>query len=109
MTRIRLERAGFGVGDISLIMDCSEKLNKCRRGQIQTEHWDNTAITIEVAVCEAYPRCKGTPYALPRAPYLPHTCLFSTCCHPATATATTVPRKGGWRGARAGATYGRTG
>ena len=77
MTHARLQRAGFVAGDISLIMDYSEKLNKCRRGQIQTEHWDNTAMTIEVAVCEAIRPTLDIQVhpirpVLTCAPYVPH-------------------------------------
>ena len=53
-TLMRLLRAGFAPGEVTLIMDYSEKLNKCRRQQIQSEHWDTTAMTLEVAVIEAY-------------------------------------------------------
>ena len=103
MTRARLEREGFGAGDISLIMDYSEKLNKCRRGAIQTEHWDNTAMTIEVAVCEAIrPTLDAEVRSIAsRAPLpVPYTCLFSTlplcCCHNCTG------RGGGRAGLRNG-------
>ena len=41
-------------GDITLIMDYSEKLNKMRSQQVQSQHWDTTAMTIEVAVAEGY-------------------------------------------------------
>jgi len=51
---VRKDRAAIRKGDLSLIMDYSEKLNRLRRTQIQTEHWVNTAITIEVAVAEGF-------------------------------------------------------
>ena len=53
-SRVRVERLGFSRGDVSLIMDYSEKLNKMQRSQVQSQHWDNTAMTIEVAVVEAF-------------------------------------------------------
>ena len=53
-SRCRRERSGFAPGDISLIMDYSEKLNKMRSTQVQSQHWDTTAMTIEVAVAEGY-------------------------------------------------------
>ena len=53
-SRVRRERLGLSPGDISLIMDYSEKLNKMRSKQVQSQHWDTTAMTIEVAVAEAY-------------------------------------------------------
>ena len=55
-SRVRVERLGIELGDISLIMDYSEKLNKLRRAQVQSQHWDSTAMTLEVAVIEAYRR-----------------------------------------------------
>ena len=51
---MRKEREGLQPGDLWLIMDYSEKLNKLRRTQIQTEHWGNVAMTIEVAVAEGF-------------------------------------------------------
>lgn len=51
---VRKDRAAIRKGDLSLIMDYSEKLNRLRRTKIQTEHWVNTAITIEVAVAEGF-------------------------------------------------------
>eukprot|EP00966_Prymnesium_polylepis_P120156 2776530-Prymnesium_polylepis.2 len=54
-SRVRLERLGISPGDITLIMDYSEKLNKMQRSQVQSQHWDNTAMTIEVAVAEGFP------------------------------------------------------
>jgi hypothetical protein len=59
-SRVRVERLGFELGDISLIMDYSEKLNKLRRAQVQSQHWDSTAMTLEVAVIEAYRRLGKT-------------------------------------------------
>ena len=53
-TKIRKERAALEPGDISLIMDYSEKLNKLRRTQVQSEHWGNVAMTLEVAVAEGF-------------------------------------------------------
>ena len=53
-SRCRRARSGFAPGDISLIMDYSEKLNKMRSTQVQSQHWDTTAMTIEVAVAEGY-------------------------------------------------------
>jgi hypothetical protein len=53
-TKIRKERAALELGDISLIMDYSEKLNKLRRTQVQSEHWGNVAMTLEVAVAEGF-------------------------------------------------------
>eukprot|EP00966_Prymnesium_polylepis_P224027 5182508-Prymnesium_polylepis.1 len=35
-------------------MDYSEKLNKLRRTQVQSEHWGNVAMTLEVAVAEGF-------------------------------------------------------
>ena len=51
---VRIMRMGISKGDALLIMDFSEKLNKERRQQIQTQHWETTAMTIEVAVAEAW-------------------------------------------------------
>mmetsp|Transcript_32866 Transcript_32866/g.103310 ORF Transcript_32866/g.103310 Transcript_32866/m.103310 type:complete len:287 (-) Transcript_32866:935-1795(-) len=51
---VRKDRAAIRKGDLSLIMDYSEKLNRLRRTKIQTEHWVNIAITIEVAVAEGF-------------------------------------------------------
>ena len=53
-SRVRKERLGFEPGDVTLIMDYSEKLNKLQRTQVQSQHWSNTAMTIEVAVAEGY-------------------------------------------------------
>jgi len=53
-TKVRYHRAGFSPGEISLMMDYSEKLNKERRSKIQSEHWVDIAMTIEVAVAEGY-------------------------------------------------------
>lgn len=53
-TRVRKQRAGFDSGDVSVIMDYSEKLNRLRRKEVQSEHWETTAMTIEVAVTEFY-------------------------------------------------------
>ena len=53
-TSVRKERESIRPGDVWLIMDYSEKLNKLRRTQIQSEHWGNTAMTIEVAVAEYF-------------------------------------------------------
>ena len=53
-TIIRLMRMGISQGDAHLIMDYSEKLNKERKTSIQSQHWDATAMTIEVAVAEAW-------------------------------------------------------
>jgi hypothetical protein len=55
-SRMRVERQGITPGDITLIMDYSEKLNKMQRTQIQSQHWSEHAMTIEVAVAEAYPK-----------------------------------------------------
>ena len=48
-SKCRKDRSGF-----MLIMDYSEKLNKMRSQQVQSQHWDTTAMTIEVAVAEGY-------------------------------------------------------
>ena len=53
-SKCRKERSGFPPGDITLIVDYSEKLNKMRSKQVQSQHWDTTAMTIEVAVAEGY-------------------------------------------------------
>ena len=53
-TAIRIERMGFSRGDAHLIMDYSEKLNKERKVSVQSQHWDATAMTIEVAVAEVW-------------------------------------------------------
>jgi hypothetical protein len=53
-TAIRIQRMGISHGDALVIMDFSEKLNKTRRTAIQSQHWDATAMTIEVAVAEAW-------------------------------------------------------
>ena len=54
-TKVRKEREGLELGDVWLIMDYSEKLNKMQRQQVQSQHCDNTAMTIEVAVAECFP------------------------------------------------------
>jgi hypothetical protein len=53
-TAVRLERMGIAPSDARLIMDYSEKLNKERKTSVQSQHWDATAMTIEVAVAEAW-------------------------------------------------------
>ena len=52
---LRAQRAGFSPGEVSLMMDYSEKLKKERRKQIQSEHWVDTEMAIEVGVAQAYP------------------------------------------------------
>lgn len=54
---VRTERQGISPGDVTLMMDYSEKLNKLQRQQVQSQHWSNTAMTIEVAVVEGYRAC----------------------------------------------------
>eukprot|EP00965_Chrysotila_dentata_P000576 18710-Pleurochrysis_carterae.AAC.2 len=51
---VRLERLGLKPGEISLIMDFSEKLSKKQHKQAQSQHWDTVAMTLEVAVVESY-------------------------------------------------------
>jgi hypothetical protein len=53
-TAVRLERMGIAPGDARLIMDYSEKQHKERKTSVQSQHWDATAMTIEVAVAEAW-------------------------------------------------------
>ena len=68
---MRKEREGLQPGDLWLIMDYSEKLNKLRRTQIQTEHWGNVAMTIEVAVAEGFKIGAATQQLLDTAKTLP--------------------------------------
>jgi hypothetical protein len=53
-TTIRIERMGISPGDAALIIDYSEKLNKERNKKPQSQHWETTSMTIEVAVAEAW-------------------------------------------------------
>lgn len=54
-SRIRVQRMGaMRPGDALIIMDFSEKLNKEKRKEAQSEHWVNTTMTIEVAVAESW-------------------------------------------------------
>ena len=53
-TAIRIERMGISPGDAALIIDYSEKLNKERNKKPQSQHWETTSMTIEVAVAEAW-------------------------------------------------------
>ena len=51
---VRLERLGFSPGEVSLIMDYSEKLNKTQREAAHSQYWDSVTLTLEVAVAEYY-------------------------------------------------------
>ena len=68
-TLMRIERMGISRGDALMIMDYSEKLNRERSKQAQTEHWETTAMTIEVAVAEGSTQIRvGTALFGPRPP-----------------------------------------
>mmetsp|Transcript_33129 Transcript_33129/g.109475 ORF Transcript_33129/g.109475 Transcript_33129/m.109475 type:complete len:289 (-) Transcript_33129:624-1490(-) len=51
---VRLERLGYSPGEVSLIMDYSEKLNKTQREAAHSQYWDSVTLTLEVAVAEYY-------------------------------------------------------
>ena len=56
LNKCRVERKHLSPGDLNDLRDFSEKLAAAFDGEIQSEHWQNTSVTIEVSVIEAY--CK---------------------------------------------------
>ena len=54
LNKCRIERKNLTPGNINDLRDFSEKLAAAFDGEIQSEHWVNTIVTIEVSVIEEF-------------------------------------------------------